>query len=119
MFRNGFDPAASYRVCTWRGFEHGTRQYKLDEVVTTAEIDATTLFTLYRFRFVEKVAGAVVAAKPPVQSVQPAAPAKPKSLAARVISMPLEELRRLCRVKGLDDSGKEADLRDRLLAVVG
>lgn len=110
MHVNGFDPSAAYRVCNWRGFTHGTRQYGLGDRVTTAEIDAVTLFTLYRFRFVEK------SPEPPAP---PPAPSARESLAARLRELGKSELRALCQSKGIDASGNEAHLRNRLLAMVG
>ena len=106
MHSNGFDPGAAYRVCTYRGFTYGPRKYGLGDRVTTSEIDAVTLFTLYRFRFVEKM---------------PAAPAPParESLAARLRELGKSELRALCQSRGVDASGNETQLRNRLLAMVG
>jgi len=114
MHVNGFDPRAAYRVCNWRGFTHGTRQYWLGDRVTTSEIDAVTLFTLYRFRFVEKMpAPPAPPPQPPQQS------AARESLAARLQELGKSELRVLCQSKGIDASGNEAHLRNRLLAMVG
>lgn len=104
MLRNGFDSDAAYRVCTWRGFEHGSRQYRLGDVVTTAEIDASTLFTLHRFRFVEKVQSAPVA--------------KSRTFVDRLAGMSAKDLKSLCKARGLNDRGSEAELRDRLRSAV-
>lgn len=129
MYRNGFDPKAAYRVCTWRGFRHGTRQYKLGDVVTVADIDDATLFTLYRFRSVEKIATEALpiskhAAPMPVSSsAQPARQSAMSSLAESVAAslegLGINELKKLCKARGLDAHGNENTLRDRLLAMVG
>ncbi len=109
MHANGFDPNAAYRVCNWRGFTHGSRQYRLGDRVTTAEIDKVTLFTLYRFRFVEKMPAAPAEPQPPAR----------ESVAARLRELGKSELRALCQSRGVDASGNETQLRNRLLAMVG
>lgn len=129
MYRNGFDPEAAYRVCTWRGFRHGTRQYKLGDVVTVAEVDAPTLFTLYRFRSVEKMAAETspvlkeAAPMPVSSSAQPARQLAMSSLAESVAAslegLGISELKKLCKSRGLDANGNENTLRNRLLAMVG
>lgn len=125
MYRNGFDPEAAYRVCTWRGFRHGTRQYKLGDVVTVADIDDATLFTLYRFRSVEKIAAISKqpAPMPVSSSAQPARQSAMSSLAESVAAslegLGINELKKLCKARGLDAHGNENTLRNRLLAMVG
>lgn len=110
MHANGFDPSAAYRVCNRRGFTYGPRQFGLGDRVTTAEIDANTLFTLYRYRFVERA--------PVTAETAPAA--KPSQmLAEQLRKLGKPELKRLCELKGIDAGGNETQLRNRLLAMVG
>lgn len=105
-YANGFDPSAQYQVCTWRGFTYGTRQYALGDVVTTREIDANTLFTLYRFRSVKR--GEIAKPKPAVTDIE-----------SKLMELGKPQLRIMCQARGLDANGSEKQLRERLLSVVG
>lgn len=144
LMSQGFDPAAQYKVSTWRGIEHGIRQYRDGEVITVADVPATTLFTFYRFHQVVKVPPATISqsASGPqavpaatratlpaqVSSVQPqqrseggdATPPTPPLLdRQRLASASMTELKRECEVRGLDSSGDRNQLRARLFALVG
>lgn len=75
-YQHGFDPAAQYRVTDWRGFTHDGRQYRENELVSTAQIPADILFTLMRFGTVRKhtTAGASTVDTPHATPTSPSAP---------------------------------------------
>ena len=76
---HGFDSTAQYQVSTWRGIEYGGRDFKDGDVVTVADIPATTLYTFYRFHMVAPVA-ALADAAPPAGAAPPATPSTSPSV---------------------------------------
>ncbi len=101
-------------MADWRGINFPGLHLKAGETVPTAIVPDRTLAVLYRQRKITFAAAAV--APQPAPSPQPSAR---ESLAARLRELGKSELRALCQSKGIDASGNEAHLRNRLLAMVG
>lgn len=120
QYQYGFDPNSQYQVCTWRGFDHDARRYNHGDVVTVADIPATTLFTLYRFRSVEKVVHSVPKTQPRSTGGDDASSPSPRDRVAESLeSLTAKQLKRMCEERGIDADGDKSQLRDRILAVVG
>lgn len=138
---NGFDSAGQYEVSTWRGIEYGTRKFKDGEVVTVADIPATTLYTFYRFHMVKALRPSDVrpsAVRTPTPAASGARPVAASSVEPQprneggVLTLPrpprdrkwlatatIEELRKECEERHLDTSGDKGQLRSRLHPLVG